>query len=109
VGRSGDPQLSVVITKWTKATKPIGEKGCVIGFVEIDWHGLIVGGFHVNTGPRGLFVEFPQHRTASGRWIRIARFKTVREQEAFKTQVLAALMREFPEDFQGFPAETPRG
>ena len=50
--------MSVVITKWTKATKPIGEKGCVIGFVEIDWHGLIVGGFHVNTGPRGLFVEF---------------------------------------------------
>jgi DNA-binding cell septation regulator SpoVG len=81
-------------------------KGCVIGFVEINWHGLIIAGFHINTGPRGLFLEFPQQRTASGRWIRIARFKTVREQEAFRTEVLAALMRVYPEDF--VEAEPPR-
>jgi hypothetical protein len=53
-----------------------------------------------------LFLEFPQQRTASGRWIRIARFKTVREQEAFRTEVLAALMRVYPEDF--VEAEPPR-
>ena len=99
--------IGVVITKWTRVDRPIGVKGCVIGFVEIDWHGLIVGRFHVNTGPRGLFVEFPQHRTASGRWIRVARLKTVRDQQAFKTQVLAALMKASPEDFEGFEAEKP--
>ena len=99
--------IGVVITKWTRVDRPIGVKGCVIGVVEIDWHGLIVGRFHVNTGPRGLFVEFPQHRTASGRWIRVARLKTVREQQAFKTQVLAALMKASPEDFEGFEAEKP--
>ena len=100
--------IGVVITKWTRVDRPIGVKGCVIGFVEISWHGLIIGGFHVNTGPRGLFVEFPQHRTASGRWIRIARFKTVREQEAFKTEVLAALMKHYPQDVFGFEVEKPR-
>ena len=80
----------------------------MIGFVDISWHGLIIGGFHVNTGPRGLFVEFPQHRTARGRWVRIARFKTVLEQEAFRAEVLAALMRAYPEDFVGYEAEKPR-
>jgi DNA-binding cell septation regulator SpoVG len=73
----------------------------VVGFVEIDWYGMIIGGFHVNTGPRGVFVEFPQHRTAGGRWIRVARFKTVREKRAFQAEVLAALMKAYPEDFQG--------
>ena len=42
----------------TRGDRPVGVKGCVIGFVEISWHGLIIAGFHVNTGPRGLFVEF---------------------------------------------------
>jgi DNA-binding cell septation regulator SpoVG len=81
----------------------------VIGFVEISWHGLIVGGFHVNTGPRGLFLEFPQHRTASGRWIRVARFKRVREQEAFRTEVLEALRRSYPRDFEDLEVEKPAG
>ena len=108
LARVSDPWLSVAITKWTKATKPIGVKGCVIGFVEIDWHGLIVGGFQVNSGPRGPFVEFPVQRTAGGRWVRVARFKTVREQETFRTVVLAALMRTYPGDFVGYEAEKPR-
>jgi DNA-binding cell septation regulator SpoVG len=93
--------VTVVIRKWTKATKPIGPKGCVIGFVEISWHGLIIGGFHVNTGARGVFVEFPQQRTAGGRWIRVARFRTSREKRAFQAEVLAALVKAYPEDFEG--------
>ena len=62
---------------------------------------MIIGGFHVNTGPRGVFVEFPQHRTAGGRWIRVARFRTLREKRAFQDEVLAALVKAYPQDFEG--------
>ena len=105
--RSGDLWLGVVITKWTKATKPIGAKGCVIGFVAISWHGLVIEGFQVNSSPTGLFLEFPRHRTASGRWLRIVRFRTVAEQQFFRTEVLAALMKAYPEDFIGRKAAMP--
>ena len=92
----------------TKAIKPIGAKGCVIGFVAVVWHGLIVEGFQVNNGPHGLFLEFPKQRTRYGRWLKIVRFRTVREQEAFRTEVLAALMRAYPGDFAGYEVEKPR-
>jgi DNA-binding cell septation regulator SpoVG len=100
--------LGVVITKWTKATKPIGTTGCVIGFVAINWHGLIVEGFQVIRGERGLFLEFPRTRTSAGRWLRLVRFRTVAEQEAFRSEVLAWLMKSYPEDFEGLEAEKPR-
>ena len=35
-------------------------------------------------------------------------FQTVREQEAFKTEVLAALMKHYPQDVFGFEVEKPR-
>jgi DNA-binding cell septation regulator SpoVG len=108
VARSGDPWLSVAITKWTKATEPIGARGCVVGFIAISWHGLIVEGFQVINGPRGLFLEMPTQRTRTGRWLRLVRFRTVAEQEAFKTEVLAALMKAYPEDFVGLEAAKPR-
>ena len=91
----------------TRGDRPVGVKGCVIGFVEISWHGLIIAGFHVNTGPRGLFVEFRSIERQVAAGYGVARLKTVREQQAFKTQVLAALMKAYPEDFEGFEAEKP--
>ena len=35
-------------------------------------------------------------------------FSLVAAQEDFKRAILAALMREYPEDFEGFSAEVPR-
>lgn len=100
--------MSVAITKWTKATKPIGAKGCVHGFTAVSWHGMIIEGFQVIRGPSGLFLEMPTQRTGAGRWLRLVRFRTVAEQEAFRHEVLAALMRADPEDFAGHEAEKPR-
>ena len=99
--------MGVVITKWTKAIKPIGTKGCVVGFTAISWYDMIVEGFQVINGPRGLFLEMPTQRTRAGRRLRLVRFRTVAVQEAFKAEMLAALIRAYPEDFIGFEAEPP--
>jgi hypothetical protein len=42
------------------------------------------------------------------RWLRLVRFRTVAEQEAFRSEVLAWLMKSYPEDFEGLEAEKPR-
>jgi len=55
-----------------------------------------------------LFVDTPKRRGADGRFYPVFRFPTVAERVAFRSAVLAALMREYPEDFEGFSAETPR-
>jgi hypothetical protein len=60
MAKSGEARAGVLIAKWTRATKPIGRNGCVFGFVAVSSHGLIVEGFQVNTGPHGLFIEFPK-------------------------------------------------
>jgi DNA-binding cell septation regulator SpoVG len=79
-----------------------------MGFIAVSWHGLIVDSIPVNIGPRGLFVALPSRRAGNGRWLKVVRFKTVREETAFKVEVLAALMRTYPQDFVGFEAEPPR-
>ena len=50
----------------------------------------------------------PARRVRNGRYLKVVRFKTVREETAFKTEVLAALIRAYPADFAGFEAEPPR-
>jgi len=69
---------------------------------------MILAGVPINESPTGLFVEMPAKRGANGRWYPIVRFPTVAEDQAFKAAILAALMREYPEDFVGFEAEKPR-
>ena len=100
--------MSVAIVKWERLTEPVVSE--TIGFTAVSWHGLIVDSIPVSIGPRGLFVALPSRRAGNGRWLKIVRFKTVREEEAFKTEVLAALMNTYPEDFVGFgaPASPPR-
>ena len=41
-------------------------------------------------------------------WLPVVHFKTAAERESFRTAVLAALMRAYPEDFVGFEAQPPR-
>jgi DNA-binding cell septation regulator SpoVG len=50
------------------AWRPIGAKGWVIGFVAVS---MIVEGFHVISEPRGVFVDYPKHRTGAGRYLRL--------------------------------------
>ena len=50
----------------------------------------------------------PARRVPNGRYLKVVRFRTVREETAFKTEVLVGLMRAYPEDFVGFEAEPPR-
>ena len=96
----------VVISKWHRLSEP--RPGKTLGFVEISWFDLIVSGIPVTESPAGLFVSMPSRRGANGRYYPLVRFKTVAAQEDFKRAILAALMREYPEDFQGFSAEKPR-
>jgi DNA-binding cell septation regulator SpoVG len=97
--------LSVAIVKWQRLTEPAGK---TIGFTAISWHGLIVDAFSVSEGPRGLFISMPRRRASNGRWLKVARFRTVAEEDAFRREVLAALMRAYPQDFAGYEAEPPR-
>ena len=99
----------VVITKWVRLEKPAGPKGWIIGFVAVSWHGLIVEGFQVLNGERGLFLDFPKRPRGDGRWLPVVHFTTAAEREDFRSAVLDALMREYPKDFEGFSAETPCG
>jgi len=55
-----------------------------------------------------LFVEMPARRGKNGVWYPIARFARTQKRDSFRAAVLAALMREYPEDFVGFEAEKPR-
>jgi DNA-binding cell septation regulator SpoVG len=95
--------VSVAIVKW----QPVPH-GKTLGFTAVSWYGLIVDAIPVTLGPHGLFISMPSRRISNGRWLKVVRFVTVAEQEAFKTEVLAALMRAYPEDFVGLEAEKPR-
>jgi DNA-binding cell septation regulator SpoVG len=90
--------LSIAIVKWARRDPPLGQ---TIGFAAISWHGMIVEGFLVNRSPTGLFLAMPKRRGSNGVWYEIAHFKTAAEREAFKREVLAALMRAYPQDFEG--------
>ena len=98
--------MSVVISAWRRLNEP--RAGKTLGFCSISWFGLILDGIPVNESPTGLFVDTPKRRGADGRFYPVFRFPTVAERVAFRSAVLAALMREYPEDFEGFSAETPR-
>jgi len=97
--------VTVAVVKWQRLPQPFGK---TIGFTAVSWHGLIVDAIPVTQGPRGLFISMPARRVPNGRYLKVVRFKTVREETAFKSAALAALMREYPEDFEGFTAEKPR-
>jgi DNA-binding cell septation regulator SpoVG len=96
--------LSVAIVKWRRLDPPIGK---TLGFAAISWHGLIVEGFVVNDGPHGPFLDLPKRRGANGRWYEVARFSTVAEREAFRREAFAALMRVYPQDFEGLAVRLP--
>jgi DNA-binding cell septation regulator SpoVG len=95
----------ISIVAWRRFGAPVG---AVIGSVAVDWYGLIVDSIQVSTSPTGLFILLPRRRTPNGRWLKFVRFRTVREEQAFKTEVLAALMSAYPEDFVGHEAAKPR-
>ena len=97
--------MTVAVVKWQRLPQPFGK---TIGFTAVSWRGLIVDAIPVTQGPRGLFISMPARRVRNGRYLKVVRFKTVREETAFKTEVLAALMKHYPEDFAGFEAEKPR-
>jgi DNA-binding cell septation regulator SpoVG len=90
--------VSVAIVKWQPVPQASRK---TIGFAAVSWHGLIVDAIPVTQGPRGLFVSMPSRRAGNGRWLKIVRFRTVAEETAFRTEVLAALMKAYPEDFEG--------
>jgi DNA-binding cell septation regulator SpoVG len=92
--------VSVAIVKW----QPVPH-GKTIGFTAVSWDDLIVDAIPVTQGPRGLFVSMPSRRISNGRWLKVVRFKTARAEQAFKREVLAALMKAYPEDFEGLEAE----
>jgi DNA-binding cell septation regulator SpoVG len=98
--------VTVAIVKWQRLPQPFGK---TLGFIAVSWHGLIVDAIPVTQGPRGLFISMPSRRVRNGRWLKVVRFKTVREETAFKTEVLAALMRAYPQDFVGFEVPLQRG
>jgi DNA-binding cell septation regulator SpoVG len=73
----------------------------------MSWFGLVIDGIPVREGKRGPFVAIPTRRGGNGVFYPLFRFLTVADREAFKTEVLAALMKAYPEDFEGFEAEEP--
>jgi hypothetical protein len=68
---------------------------------------MIVEGFQILNGEYGPFLEFPR-RFVHGRWLPRVRFRTVVERETFRREVLAALMKAYPEDFEGLSLPTER-
>jgi hypothetical protein len=76
----------ISIVAWRRFGAPVG---AVIGSVAVDWYGLIVDSIQVSTSPTGLFIVLPRRRTPNGRWLKFVRFRTVREEQAFKTEVFS--------------------
>jgi DNA-binding cell septation regulator SpoVG len=83
------------IVRWTPK-----RSGGIVGFCAVLFGEVIVEGIRIQVGPDGLFAAMPA-RYWSRRWQPIVYFQTTGAYHQFSQEIVAALMKAYPEDFEG--------